>query len=148
MQIDLKLVIDLPPVTKKNHQEIHKKADGGRFIANGHAYRSYEKDAVWLLARYGHPHIDTPVNVKCIYYMPTRRRVDLVNLLEATCDVLVRAGILKDDNCSIIIGHDGSRVLHDKRNPRTEITIKGVPDDERIFPVPPGKQRRIKAVKP
>lgn len=49
--------------------------------------------------------------------------MDLVNLLESTCDILVDAGILEDDNSNIVAGHDGSRVLYDKNNPRVEILI-------------------------
>ena len=67
--------------------------------------------------------INTRCNVCALYYMPTHRRVDLLNLLEATLDILVDAGILEDDNSNIVAGHDGSRVLYDKENPRTEITI-------------------------
>ena len=56
--------------------------------------------------------------------MPTRRRVDLTNLMEAAHDVLVAAGILADDNNTIIVSVDGSRVLYDKEYPRTEIIIQ------------------------
>ncbi len=73
--------------------------------------------------------ISTPVNLRCVYYMPTRRRVDLVNLIEATCDILVKAGVLEDDHCRIVAGHDGSRVVYDKENPRAEITITALEDD-------------------
>ena len=45
------------------------------------------------------------------------------NLLEAIDDILVYAGTLADDNSSIIVSHDGSRVLYDKDNPRTEVYI-------------------------
>ena len=58
--------------------------------------------------------------------MPTHRRVDQVNLLEATLDILVEYGVLADDNSNIVVSHDGSRVLYDKNNPRTEITITDV----------------------
>ena len=61
--------------------------------------------------------------MRCVYYMPTRRRVDLTNLLEATDDLLVRAGVLADDNSQIIAAHDGSRVRLDRENPRVEIEI-------------------------
>ena len=61
-----------------------------------------------------HPHRDGP----------TKRRVDLTNLLEAIDDVLVKYGVLKDDNSEIITSHDGSRVLYDKDRPRTEVVIK------------------------
>lgn len=67
--------------------------------------------------------IDYPVNVKCLFYMPTKRKCDLTNLLEAIDDIMVKAGLLKDDNYTIIEAHDGSRVLYDKDNPRTEIEI-------------------------
>ena len=56
--------------------------------------------------------------------MPTRHRVDLVNLLEATCDILVKANVIEDDNCKIIAMHDGSYVTYDKNNPRVEITLE------------------------
>ena len=38
-------------------------------------------------------------------------------------DVLVKARVLLDDHCGIIVSHDGSRVLYDKDNPRTEVYI-------------------------
>ena len=58
--------------------------------------------------------------------MPTRHRVDLVNLLEATCDILVAGHVIADDNSKIIVSHDGSRVLYDKVNPRAEIFLEEV----------------------
>ena len=67
--------------------------------------------------------IDYHINISCIYYMPTRRRVDLVNLQEATLDILVKYGVLSDDNSNIVVSMDGSRVLYSKENPRTEVTI-------------------------
>ena len=62
--------------------------------------------------------------------MPDRRRVDLVNLLEATCDILVKAGVLDDDRATIVAGHDGSRVKYSKECPRTEIEITEVNDND------------------
>lgn len=49
-----------------------------------------------------------------------------MNLLEATCDILVQYGILADDNSQIVVSHDGSRVRLDRMNPRVEITITEV----------------------
>ena len=80
-----------------------------------------EEAALWCLHR--KEPISTPVNVQCLFFMPTARRVDLVNLLEAACDVLVAAGVLADDNSDIVRGHDGSEVFVDRENPRTEIHI-------------------------
>lgn len=61
--------------------------------------------------------------MRCLYYMPDHRRVDLTNLLEATDDILVKAGVLDDDRATIVAAHDGSRVLLDRKNPRVEIEI-------------------------
>jgi Holliday junction resolvase RusA-like endonuclease len=55
--------------------------------------------------------------------MPTRRKVDLTNLLEAIDDIMVKAGLLADDNFTIIQSHDGSRVFYDPENPRTVVCI-------------------------
>ena len=48
----------------------------------------------------------------------------VTNMLEAIDDVMVKAGLLADDNYTIIQSHDGSRVLYDKENPRTIIEIE------------------------
>ena len=52
--------------------------------------------------------------------------MDLVNLQEATLDVLVKYGVILDDNSNIVASMDGSRVLYDKNNPRTEIDIEPI----------------------
>lgn len=68
------------------------------------------------------------MNVRCVYYMKTARRVDLANLIEATTDILVKARVLEDDHCRIVAGHDGSRVEYDKQNPRVEIWFEEMED--------------------
>lgn len=118
------MTIGLAPVTKKNSQQILKNAGTGRpFVAPSRAYREYAEAAAWCLRTYRLETIRQPVEVKALFFMPTRRRVDLTNLLEALDDVLVEAGVLEDDHCGIIVSHDGSRVLYDKENPRTEVSI-------------------------
>ena len=123
----MKFTIELAPVTKKNSQQIIY-VKGRPMIIPSKKYREYERDASWFL-QYDDLPIGYPVEVKCIYYMPTKRRVDLVNLLECTDDVLVKCGVLEDDNSNIIVSHDGSRVLYDKDNPRTEIYITEVVEE-------------------
>lgn len=111
------------PRTKKNSPRI---ARCGRYskILPSESYEKYSIDCMYqIVTRYKRNCIDSPINLKCVYYMQTRRRVDLANLLEATCDILVDAGIIADDNSNIIVSHDGSRVKHDKTNPRVEIEI-------------------------
>lgn len=78
---------------------------------------------LWQIKRPRSP-ISARVNVRCVYYMKTARRVDLANLIEATTDILVKAKVLADDNSQIVAAHDGSRVDYDKKNPRAEIWIE------------------------
>lgn len=118
----MKIVIPVVPVTKKNHQQIIS-VKGRPVVIPSKQYRQYEADCAPFLKAC---HIGYPVNVKALYYMPTRRRVDLCNLHEALCDVLVKHGVIEDDNSNIIVSMDGSRVLYDKHNPRTEIYIDKV----------------------
>lgn len=116
----IKFTIPLAPITKKNHGQIIYREGKPRVIPSKQ-YLQYEKDAKWFM-----PHAETisePVNVKAIFYMPTKRRVDLVNLLQALLDVLVKHGVLADDNCKVVCSMDGSRVEYDKDNPRTEVEI-------------------------
>lgn len=126
----LKFTIPLTPITKKNHQQILvNRKTGKRFVSPSEQYKIYESQAVWYVPkrRNGKP-IDIPISVKCLFYMPTFLPCDLTNLLEAIDDILVSAGLIEDDNYTIINNHDGSRVLYDKENPRTEIYITAVED--------------------
>ena len=126
---DIRFTIDLPPRSKKNSMQICVNPRTRRpFITPSAAYKAYRKAALMLIPADARLGIDSPVNVRALYYMPTRRRVDLTNLSEALCDVLVDAGVIADDNSGIIAAMDGSRVLYDKNHPRTEITITPLND--------------------
>lgn len=123
----MKIVLPLAPITKKNHGQIIT-VKGRPMMLPSKQYAQYEKDCKVFLT-----HVEPiliPCNMKCLYYMPTHRRVDLVNLLQATCDILVHYGILIDDNSNCVVGFDGSRVLYDKENARTEIEITEIKDAE------------------
>lgn len=136
----LKFTIKADPRTKKNSLMI---AGSGKrcprcnkfekqWVRQGKAHDAYEKAALWQLRPRPARPIDYPVNVQCLFHMETRRKVDLLNLLATVDDLLVEAGILADDNCRIVVSHDGSRVLHDPRNPRTEILIQKLDMDEQL----------------
>lgn len=130
----IKFTIGLPPVSKKNSSQIATNRKTGKpFVLPSKAYQQYERACwPWLTLRGGgrFPTIATPVNVQCLFYMPTRRKADLTNLLEAVDDILVKYGILQDDNYTIVAGHDGSRVYYDKERPRTEITITSMQEEQ------------------
>lgn len=132
MKQDIYLTIEGNPVTKKNSSVIIRNPKTGRFfIVPSKQFQAYEKEAVKQIQFMPIKDVVTAedrVNIRCVYYMKTdpyttKRRIDLVNLLEATDDILQTAGILEDDNCTIVFSHDGSRVYTDKDHPRAEITI-------------------------
>ena len=115
--------VPLTPISKKNSlQVLINKATGRPFISQSPQYKRYEKEAIPYIPRIEKP-IDYPVNVECRFYMPTRRKCDLTNMLSSIDDVLVRAGLLEDDNYTIVQSHNGSYVQYDKNRPRTEICI-------------------------
>lgn len=116
----IKFTVPLTPVTKKNSSQIFRGKGGKPFITPSERYKQYEKDFMWFAPKLS---IDVPVNVKTVFYLPTRRLTDLSNLISAAHDCLVASGTLVDDNYKIIHSVDGSRVYYDKENPRTEIEI-------------------------
>ena len=100
-------------------------------MAPSKAYKEYEQKALWQLTPKPKQPIQQPVTVRCLFYMKTKRKVDLNNLLEAACDILVAGRVLADDNSDIVVSHDGSRVMFDKSNPRVEIYIEYVETNEK-----------------
>lgn len=117
----IKLIIKGKPITKKNSMRmVTNKKTGRVFPIPSKQFVTYQK---LFLSQVRRPKqtIDQSVNVQAVYYMPTRHRVDITNLLSATHDLLVDAGVLEDDNPKIVVDVDGSRVFYDKENPRVEI---------------------------
>ena len=126
---EIRLVITGDPRTKKNSMQIVRSGKGKPVPIQSAAYIRYAEAAAWQI-RAQAAKMDTrlmpvtgPVNLRCVYFMQTRRAVDLPNLLEATCDILQDARILADDNRDHVAAMDGSRVMYDKQNPRVEILI-------------------------
>ena len=119
----IEFAIPLTPISKKNSMRIvNNQKTGKPFLIASKQFKDYEKNALWFIPKLTKP-IDYAVNVKCLFYMPTHRKCDLTNLLEAIDDIMVKSGLLEDDNFMIIQSHDGSRVLYDRDNARTEVYI-------------------------
>ena len=132
-----KYIIYGKPITKKNsprigyvgaHCPVCHKGKYAKVLPSA-AYLKYARTAKMFLKPAPKNPLDGRYNVKCLYYMPTRHRVDKTNLESAIMDILVDARILKDDNSNIVAATDGSRVLYDKSNPRTEIFIEEMEDN-------------------
>lgn len=124
----IRFSIPLVPITKKNHQQIlANRTTGKPFVMPSKQYKEYERQALWYIPKAQICDLRR-LNIKATFYMPTKRKCDLVNLLQSLDDILVKSGLIEDDNFTIIAGHDGSRVKYDKENPRTEVEIERIED--------------------
>ena len=112
--------IPLNPRTKKNSMQLITRPSPR--LIQSKKYREYERDCLRVIKAPSSP-INKPVIVKATYYRETRHSVDITNLNGALHDVLVKAGVLEDDNYKVVVGTDGSRIHFDKNNPRTEVEI-------------------------
>ena len=115
----------MKPRTKKNSQQI-LKAGNKRWIGPSKEALAFERQCGWWVKQAYRLKIAEPVNVRVRFFMESKRKVDLTNLLEAIDDVLVKYEVVADDNANIIAGHDGSRVYVDRVSPRLEIEIESI----------------------
>ena len=124
MGMTIKFTVYGKPITKKNHQRICTNRKTGRpFVRQSEQYEQFEKDSVIQIPQHARIGIDVPCLVRTVYFMPDRRRVDLGNLIAASHDILVKAGVLKDDNRFIIEAIE-AHAETDKDNPRTEYHVE------------------------
>ena len=126
--MELTFTIGLCPVPKKNSQNIVKGRDGKPIIVQNDRWKKYERECKKFMPEMEEP-ISQPVNIRYLFYRDSLRRVDQSNLIEGADDVLVKYGVVLDDNFTIVKGHDGTRVFVDKTSPRTEVLITEVDDD-------------------
>lgn len=118
------------PRSKKNSPRIVTNHKTGKpFILPSKKYSDFEATVSYFLQPKPKKPIDYPVTVRCLFYMPTRRRVDKSNLEAAIHDILTKYDIIEDDNRDIIASTDGSRVYYDKENPRVEIEISPLKEE-------------------
>lgn len=128
--VNRKFTIPVVPRTKKNSQQVFVR--NGRIInIPSKLYQQFEKEGLKVIHEKYRKKIDYPVNIKAVFYVETRRRIDLTNLLEALDDMLVKAEVILDDNRDIVASHNGSVVYWDKENPRIEVEITEVKNYER-----------------
>lgn len=120
----IEFTIPVRPATKKNSGQIVMR---GKYpvLLPSKQYLAFEKECLPYLnhVKQAAGVINYPVNIECLFFTETKRKIDLTNLLNAIDDAMVKSGLILDDNRDIIAAHDGSRVFHDKFNPRIEIKI-------------------------
>ena len=133
----IRLVVEGPPRTKKNHQQIRiNRRTGKHFVAQADTASAWEEIAVLQLRTQLHraplkspfdgavllPYFTRPVNVRALVYRERAGRADLLNYLAAVSDALEAAGVVANDE--LVAGLDGSRMLIDRARPRVEITLE------------------------
>lgn len=122
----MKITIPLLARSKKNSQQIlinsrtHKP-----FVSQSKLYKEFEQECGYYLNKYK-LNIDYPVNLKCTFIVPDKRKRDLTNLENAIADILVKYNVLADDNYNIIQSWDGSRIIYKKGEEETIIEIEEV----------------------
>ena len=109
------------PATKKNSGRIISRS-GKPIIIPSETYINYEEACLWQLAG-KKLHVPGIVVVECKYYLPNKRSwPDLIGLLQATSDILTKAGVIDDDKWICSYGESCIAGI-DKDNPRAEIRI-------------------------
>lgn len=113
------------PRTKKNHGIIVTR--GRPRMLPSKPWRKWAENA---LIRFNDPDnsrvVVEPVNCRALFYCDTARSVDPVGLYQGLADLLEKRGVLENDR--LIASWDGSRVLIDRENPRTEVMLERLED--------------------
>lgn len=122
----IRIEIPLQCKPKKNNQQIVWNKNTKRpMIIQSKQYLEFERECGYFLKRYA-KNINTPINLKCKFYVGDKRKRDIVNLLNAIQDVLVKYQVLEDDNYNIVQSVDGSRIIYSKGIEKTIIEISEV----------------------
>ena len=120
----MKIKIPLLCRSKKNTQRIiYNPRTKKPKIIQSEIYKNFERECGLFLKKHKSNVITYPVNLKCLFYVPDKRKRDLTNLENAIADILVKYEILEDDNYNIIAGWDGSRIIYEKGKEEIDIEI-------------------------
>lgn len=119
----MKIVIPLKCRSKKNAQQIlYNSKTHKPFISQSKLYKEFEEECGYYLLNY-RKKIDYPINLKCTFIVDDKRKRDIVNLLNAIQDILVKYQVLADDNYNIVQSIDGTRIIYEKGVNKTIIEI-------------------------
>ena len=120
------MVIKIPILcrSKKNSQQIYINHRTRKpFISQSKLYKEFEKECGLYLYKYA-LNINEPIQLRCTFYVNDRRKRDIVNLLNAIQDILVKYKVIADDNYNVVKSVDGSRIIYRKgKEPETIIEI-------------------------
>lgn len=121
-EVTLNLAITGRIPSKKNSKRWIQRGSK-RFLAPSAEHEAWEQEQL-LNLRNVQP-VQPPYSIQIIIYAPDRRTADLTNKAESLMDVLVKAGVLTDDNWFVLSNIHLKFGGVDRINPRAEICIAG-----------------------
>ena len=98
--IKYEFVSEIP--SKKNSKRIISFGNGRRGLISSKNYLQWEEEQLWLLKTHKHKTVKKCDSIVVGLYFEYNRRKDLSNVWEGVGDLLVKAGILEDDNFNVI----------------------------------------------
>jgi Holliday junction resolvase RusA-like endonuclease len=109
--------------SQKNSKSVGVNPRTGRvFVTSNKIVKTWQKEALTQLQAY-RGQADGELFITMAFYNKDRRGRDIDNQASSVLDILVKSGLIPDDNCFVV-----SRMCLmfggiDKENPRVEITI-------------------------
>jgi len=87
-------------------------------------FQSWNTEQLWLLKRFKTSQSIEKCDIRITFHAPDKRAADLSNKAESLMDLLVEAGIIKDDNWFVVNSLNLEFGGVDVEDPRAEINIK------------------------
>lgn len=123
----MKIEIPMLCRSKKNSQKIIVNPRTRKpMIIQSDLYKQFERDCGYYLNKYRGLNIDYPINLKCTFIVGDKRKRDIVNLLNAIQDILVKYQVIIDDNYNVVASLDGTRIEYEKGIEKTIIEIERI----------------------
>ncbi len=123
----MKIVIEGQCPSKKNSRNLFVR--NGRIVnIPSKIHAAWERQALVSLQTQYRGQFDGPVSVTCEFYNKDKRLRDIDNQQSAVLDLLVKSGLLKDDNYLNVVELHGYFKGIDKENPRVQIKVSEVND--------------------
>lgn len=113
------------PRTKKNHGERWRPKGSNRVLTvPSKAWREWAQFAVIenMVPFQDYESVQIEVNCRALFYRDACRG-DAVGYYQGLADLLEKRGVVQDDK--LVVSWDGSRLLIDRENPRTEVVLEG-----------------------
>lgn len=120
---NLKLTIQGRIPSKKNSKQI-VVCRNRRFLIPSENHKLWEIEQSYKIKRFRPKQPIKKCYIKMFFYAPDKRTADLDNKSTTILDLLVKNGIILDDNWFVCKGLDLCCAGVDRDNPRAEIIIK------------------------